>query len=269
MKIVNRQPVTSADISAAKHSVLKESFTLLFLTLSVLVVIYFCVGWLTDWLVRRIDFVQEARFFQSVDFVDSFEFSTVSENSADLQRVRTIFNHLAASQKVPGVEFNIVLLDMPEINAFAFPGGVIGVSKGLVDNVASDIELAFVLSHELGHFYNRDHLQALGRSLGMSFAYLVIFGGQVDQQLFNQVVLSVIQNTYSREQEIEADAFALDLIYEHYASDASFASLFELMQSKQNLPNWAHNLSTHPSTEDRVKRLELQFEELKKNADQN
>ena len=70
--------------------------------------------------------------------------------------------------------FELRVADDDEPNALALPGGTVVVTRGLLEAVESENELAFVLGHELGHFHGRDHLRGMGRGVVMAATLAVV-----------------------------------------------------------------------------------------------
>ena len=64
---------------------------------------------------------------------------------------------LVANSSMPNQEFTFTLLDSPDINAFALPGGLIYINRGLLAYLDSEAELAGVIAHEIGHITERHH----------------------------------------------------------------------------------------------------------------
>ncbi|NCF16391.1 MAG: M48 family metalloprotease, partial [Gammaproteobacteria bacterium] len=140
-------------------------------------------------------------------------------------------------------------------NAMALPGGLIIVTQGLLDQVESENELAFVLGHELGHFKNRDHLRALGRGIVLSLFFSVATGNDVSNLSIKVTDLAL--RGFSREQESEADEFGLALVYTHYGHVDEASRLFERWdEDDRSLFDVVSYLSTHPATADRIVELE-------------
>ena len=149
-------------------------------------------------------------------------------------------------------------------NAFAFPGGGIGVTKGLLEALEREVEFAFVIGHELGHFHNRDHLRGLGRALGTSVCLSIIFGGTVGGDVMTSNTMFIINRKYSRDQEKAADRFGMKLVYDVYGKTEGVEKLFELLEKKDKLPAWAYMLATHPKPGDRIADLKRYAEALEK-----
>lgn len=156
-------------------------------------------------------------------------------------------------------EFRLALLDRSAANAMALPGGLIVVTTGLLDGVASENELAFVLGHELGHFRHRDHLRGLGRGLALALLtgalHLSGAGGAAQLAALSG---SLADRSFGREQERRADRFGLALVQAEYGHVAGAADFFEHVPdpapgAASAVGDW---LSTHPLDDDRVADLE-------------
>jgi predicted Zn-dependent protease len=149
------------------------------------------------------------------------------------------------------------LLDSPQPNALAFPGGLILVSSGLLDLVESENELAFVLGHELGHYHGRDHIRSLGRGLALGLILTAIgqSGGAAELVALSGQLTS---RSFSREQESSADAFGLALVATEFGHVAGATDFFEKLPAPDSLleRSLATYLATHPMSDDRVKEME-------------
>jgi hypothetical protein len=124
--------------------------------------------------------------------------------------------------------FEIAIWDTSESNAVALPGGVIAVTHGLLENVESENELAFVLGHELGHFRNRDHLRGLGRGIAFSLLLVAVgVGGSNSAVALASLAGQFAQRGFDRDQEIEADRFGLALLAAEYGHVSGAEAFFE------------------------------------------
>ncbi|MFQ5513475.1 MAG: M48 family metallopeptidase [Myxococcota bacterium] len=157
-------------------------------------------------------------------------------------------------EEVP-YELRIRAVDQSAANAFAFPGGWIGVTTGLLAQIRSENELAFVLAHEIGHFRHRHHLRALGRALVVG-AVLGLAGQSTGSGLVGIGPLLAARR-FDREQEREADAFGLALVYQEYGHLAGTLDFFERLQKAQSNheSRLLRYLSTHPLSTERTEAL--------------
>jgi predicted Zn-dependent protease len=154
------------------------------------------------------------------------------------------------------------LLESSEPNALAFPGGLILVTRGLLEQVASENELAFVLGHELGHYRDRDHVRSLGR--GLALALVLTAMGQ-SGTVAELAALSGQLSTrgFSREQESKADAFGFMLVEAEFGHVAGATDFFAKLPAPDTAfeRTLASYLATHPLSEERIEDMERLAEE--------
>jgi predicted Zn-dependent protease len=92
-------------------------------------------------------------------------------NNPGLQRyVNNVGRWLASQSERPDLPWQFGVLEAPEVNAFAVPGGTIFVTKGLVQRMRSEAELAGVLAHEISHVLRKHHLKAIQKGAQTSLA---------------------------------------------------------------------------------------------------
>src|SRR5690606_4603047 len=83
-------------------------------------------------------------------------------DNADAQRhVNVVGRWLASNTSRPDLPWTFAVIDSPELNAFAAPGGYVMVTRGLYELLEGNAELAAVLGHEIGHVVQRDHYEVV------------------------------------------------------------------------------------------------------------
>jgi Zn-dependent protease with chaperone function len=96
------------------------------------------------------------------------------EDAAAQQRVNLVGRWVASQSARPELPWTFGVIDTPEINAFAAPGGYVLITSGLYDLAGSDAELAAALGHEINHVVHRDHYEVIRKqeltSLGQDLA---------------------------------------------------------------------------------------------------
>lgn len=190
----------------------------------------------------------EARLFDGWMPDDLVSVADTDERKNDTQ---LLVDRLAAHWPESLYDFRVVISDSEAANAMAFPGGLIVVTQGLLDQVESQNELAFVLGHELGHFRNRDHLRALGRGVVLSMFLAATTGGDVAGIGITAADLTL--RGFSRRQETRADEFGLALVNAEYGHVNESWRLFERWSAEDNaMSRLASYLSTHPDSGDRI-----------------
>lgn len=139
-------------------------------------------------------------------------------------------------------------------NAFALPAGIIVVTDALIDLARADDEILGVLAHELGHVRGRHTLRRL---LEGSATALIIAGVTGDIASTTSLAAAapalLLQTRYSRDNEREADAFAVQAIKSAHMDPAHFARiLVRLEATARRGPGIPSFISTHPDTAERA-----------------
>lgn len=188
-----------------------------------------------------------------------------SKNSQQTAYVGCVVNaltrQLPAGSQV-GWEFALFTDDSP--NAFALPGGKIGVNTGIFKVARTQDQLAAVLAHEIGHVTSRHHDERVTRQMGAQTGLGLIgallgsqYGTgaqQATQQLGGAVVQGVFLLPNNRQQESEADVVGQRLMAQAGFDPQQAVNLWENMMSASSsqAPEW---LSTHPDPRARISEL--------------
>ncbi|MCE2390838.1 MAG: M48 family metalloprotease [Proteobacteria bacterium] len=179
--------------------------------------------------------------------------------------VARIGARLAEHSPRPDLSYRFQIVDMPETNAFALPGGHIYVSRGLLAMANSEDELANVLAHEIGHVAARHHagrqkrsqraglLSALGTLAG------AVLGGPEAARAAGALAQLAGQGfvaSYSREQERESDRIGQDLAARAGWRPQAMAAFLDTLRRESELRPGSSRapsfLDSHPSTPERV-----------------
>jgi Zn-dependent protease with chaperone function len=173
-----------------------------------------------------------------------------------LEAARALLGRLASRWEENPYELRLAVMEEQDPNAFAVPGGMIYVTRGLLESVESENELAFVLGHEIGHFRSRDHLRSLGRGLLVSLTLSALIGGSAAESV-PRVVTKLAENGFARDQEREADAFGIALVQAEYGHVAGTDGFFRRIPDAtagigDELGSY---LATHPVSEARIEAL--------------
>jgi predicted Zn-dependent protease len=126
------------------------------------------------------------------------------------RRVREIGARIAAASDRRELVYTFGVVEDDAVNAFSLPGGYIYFNRGLVENVATDDELAGVVAHEVAHVAARHAVRRFESGLGLQLATLATIAagqGQAAQGL--SVASQAAQLAYARQDELEADRLAV------------------------------------------------------------
>lgn len=181
------------------------------------------------------------------------------------QYVRGIGQAVAKDTERPDVMYQFFVLDTPDVNAFALPGGYIYITRGLMALAGSEAEVAAVLAHEVGHVTGRHG--AARQSKGMladigGFIVAAATGSEDAARLLGMGSNLYIQS-YSRAQEYEADGLGVRYItragYDGRGmpillSQLNAQNILEAKIAGRSLNDGVDYLATHPNPQDRVQR---------------
>jgi len=165
--------------------------------------------------------------------------------------------------------YHFLLLDSDEVNAFAAPGGLILVTRGMLRCCENEDELAAVLAHEICHVENKHGLRAIKQ--GRVTEALTIIASESAKQLgdeklasltkefegsVNDVVMTLTTSGYSRSQEKEADAAAIEILKRAGYCETSMITMLNRMDQKLSNSGGLGFAKTHPSAASRAKAVQ-------------
>ena len=183
------------------------------------------------------------------------------------QRVNRVGRWVASQTSRPGLPWTFGVIDTPEVNAFAAPGGFIVVTRGLYELLASDSELAAVLGHEISHCVQRDHynvirkqeLTATGKDLALQEVDVGndSVAGSYARRYAEKHGATILMTSLDREAEFRSDEAA-----EVYLARAGMnpLALYAVLQKLTALGNESASLAqlykTHPPMDARIDRID-------------
>ncbi len=185
---------------------------------------------------------------------------------AEIQRyIQTIGEKLAANSDAPSNPFHFFVVMENDINAFAGPGGYIGVNSGLILITEAESELASVIGHEIAHVTQRHLYRAAEAASRLSVptmaATLAAILLATQSPAMGQAAIMAVQAgsiqfqiNFTRENEEEADRVGMQTLAASQFDPRSMPTFFERLQqntrySGQNIPEF---LRTHPVTASRI-----------------
>ncbi|TFG59602.1 MAG: peptidase M48 [Deltaproteobacteria bacterium] len=164
--------------------------------------------------------------------------------------------------------YYFLILDSDEINAFAAPGGLIFVSRGMLRCCKSEDAVAAVLAHEIGHIQLRHGIQSIEKSRQTQALTILAaegaktFGGKALSDLtktfegsINDITSTLINSGYSRSFEQEADASAVRILSRVGYNPNALVAMLREMEGRLK-PGGLDFAKTHPSPGSRINDIE-------------
>ncbi len=177
-----------------------------------------------------------------------------------------VVREIPASYQMSAAQWQVVVFDSDQINAFALPGGRIGVYTGLFKAAKGQEQLAAVLGHEVAHVLARHSNERLSQSqltnLGLSAADMAMGDSSVRQPAMAALGLGAqvgVLLPYGRVQESEADVLGLQLMAAAGFNPNQAVSLWQNMSAASKGKQTPELLSTHPSDQRRISEIEAQL----------
>lgn len=183
------------------------------------------------------------------------------EHPARQLMVNRVGQRLVRASDRVDIVYHFMVLDDPDLNAFALPGGYIYIYSGLLSRV-DETMLAAILAHEIGHVAAKHSVKKMQSALGYNVLIGIVLAGlgAKDPGMADQIaglsgtVYDLLSRGYSREDELAADRLALVYLgragYDPYA----MVRVLELLDKEQGPGGRVFEvLSTHPRMAERIR----------------
>lgn len=187
--------------------------------------------------------------------------SKLSQEPKYVDQVRRVGQRVAAAAEKPEYKWEFNVIDEPKtINAWALPGGKVAVYTGLLNLNLSDAELAAVMGHEVAHAlaqHSRERMsQALTQQIGLAALGATGKLSPGGLQAVNLAMGIGVGLPFGRKQESEADYIGLDVMSKAGYDPHAALSLWQKMDAASGDKKSPEFLSTHPSSEHRMRDIE-------------
>ncbi len=183
--------------------------------------------------------------------------------------VNRVGQRLVAGSDEPGTTFTFTVVDSPDINAFALPGGFIYINRGLLAYLENEAELAGVLAHEIGHVtashHSRQQAASVANKVVATTTYVLTGSG--DLATASTMYGTELVSGYGRDMELEADGLGAQYMYNAGYDPESLLEVigalkdqeqFQRVKAKAGGKRVAtyHGLyATHPRNDQRLKQV--------------
>ena len=172
---------------------------------------------------------------------------------------------LAKSSSRPNLDWQFIVLDTDGVNAFAAPGGLIHITRGLLGLVKNEAELAGALGHEVTHVTEKHTVRAIEKQkLAEEGTSSFASGGGLTQaalgRLANFAYENVLNNSFSRSDEGEADQKGERLASRLGYDPHGLPNVLKKIDARNSGNDERNGLfASHPDTKDRIAKLEQQI----------
>jgi len=154
------------------------------------------------------------------------------------------------------ISYELIVIDADMVNAFAFPGGYIVVTSGLIKSAEQAEEVAAVLCHEITHVLERHGMRKLLRQAGLGILIGIVFGDVSALSQLIELSSQLDSLSFDRSQEEHADDGGIKIMQAAGISPQHMASFFNKIKQLDSVTGDIPEIfRTHPLTEDRIKRV--------------
>ncbi len=219
---------------------------------SIVLVVLFGIPLLADRLAPMVPFAVEKRIGEAVDRqAKAILGGRVCDNKAGQAALSKMVDKIRVAGGMTS-PLEAQVLSTSIANAFALPGGKVYLLDGLIQQAKSVDEVAGVLAHELGHAHHRDGLRKIIQTGGSSFLIGLLFGDVMGGGAVLFAARTMIDASYSRDAESQADDFA---ILSMNALGRSPAPLGEFLVRITGNSRISTVIDSHPLSADRLDRM--------------
>jgi predicted Zn-dependent protease len=187
----------------------------------------------------------------------------LAANDAVQRYVNNVGRWLASQTERPELPWQFGVLEAPQLNAFATPGGNVFITRGLLERMKSEAELAGVLAHEIAHVLKKHHLKAIQKGAQMELAGTAVstLARQDRNTPAREKLLNAGSELFARgldkSDELEADRLGVVIAarsgYDAYGLPSVLQALQAMNPQDSGL---ALMFKTHPAPAERLEALE-------------
>jgi len=181
-------------------------------------------------------------------------------NQAWNRYINLIGKTIAEVSDRPTLNFHFAILNSPEQNAFAAPGGYIFITVGLLKSLKNEAELAGVLAHEIAHVTKQHMLETIRRGaiLG-SVSELSLTAMKQDPKMFSNVIDQMTDLLFTKgldkDKEFEADVVGVDYAYRAGYNPLGLEDYLQTLAKEEGHVE-SKFFTTHPSTTERIDKID-------------
>ncbi len=197
---------------------------------------------------------------------DDYPILDEAEYPEAYQHLRRIRDDILASGEpryADRFDWDVYIIDKDVLNAFALPGGNTFYYTGLIRYLDNEASFAGVMAHEFAHCDRRHTTARLTKLYGYQLVLSMLLGDNpsLAAEIAADLALGLTALAFSREDEYEADEYAVKFVYPTSWDSRGVAYFFEKMELEDGA-DWMVYFSTHPHPNDRIERIYKHWEAL-------
>jgi predicted Zn-dependent protease len=192
--------------------------------------------------------------------------SKILDNQAWQDYFNRVGQSIVAVSDRKDLEYHFTVIESPDINAFAVPGGYVYIYTGLLDIIENEAQFAAVTAHEISHVVARHSIKRMQQVLGVALLYQIVMG-EASSEAIDAAIglgLNIALSGYSRDYEREADKYGVYYMEVAGYNPEGAVGLFDQLEKAQGGAgegsSFFENLfASHPETQERIKNVAEQL----------
>ncbi len=189
------------------------------------------------------------------------QFGGKIENSRLQNYINSVGQSIARVSHASEIEFHFAALKDDTVNAFALPGGWVYITKGMLEKLESEAQLAGILGHESAHITARHTTAQMSKQIGLQAALAAALSQTNSSGVAQAADLGAqfVSLKFSRDDEAQADLIGLDYMVDAGYNPYGMVETMEMLEEESKMRP-IEFLSTHPNPENRILRLRAKIE---------
>lgn len=219
---------------------------------------------------REMDYGTERTIGETLSLESLQRFGTPVQREKLQEYVTLVGSAVAAHSTRSTIPYRFAVLDSDIYNAFAAPGGIIFISRAMLDLLENEAELAAVLAHEVGHVAERHAVRSIRRAqffegVGkITAASMKGDRGKKFESMIGDLQSVLFDRGLDREMEFEADRAAVETtLRTGYDPSGMLSVLRKLKTVEAKNTRQGSWFSTHPPLDERIARLEARLSSIR------
>jgi Zn-dependent protease with chaperone function len=200
------------------------------------------------------------------------EMVVFSEDKQRVAHLKALAAPLVNALGGRNTNFQFYIIESPDPNAFALPGGHLAVTTGLLEVSERPEQILGTLAHEVAHVTKQHGIRQAIASAGPFVIFRVFMGGSGMTGLFGEASDVLVRNSFSKEYENEADEEGWRVLVAANIDPRGMLETFQKLEEYEVAQGDFHlsqAFSTHPATKERIARLEKKWKQSKQTGYQD
>ncbi len=170
--------------------------------------------------------------------------------------INRVGQRIARVSHRPEIEFHYTAVNDESINAMALPGGYVFITRGMLEQLGRESQLAAILSHETVHVTASHSAQSMSNQIGLNILLSAVISEKTPQSVttVSKLGSQLLHLGHSRKHELEADSYGLDYLAKAGYNPYAMIEVMQMLEEQNEVRPFEY-FSTHPSPQNRKEKL--------------